>query len=57
MLRTTLLHLSHQAWLRHWMESSRVARKLTSRFIAGSTLADGIRVLKELSAEQMLGHA
>jgi proline dehydrogenase len=55
MLRRSLLYLSHRAWLRHWMESSRAARKLTSRFIAGSSLVDGIRVLKELSAQQMLG--
>lgn len=55
MLRRTLLHLSEQAWLRHWMERSAVSRKLTSRFVAGSGLADGIRVLEKLAADRMLG--
>ncbi|HTU45616.1 MAG TPA: proline dehydrogenase family protein [Bryobacteraceae bacterium] len=55
MLRRTLLHLSEQGWLRHWMERSPISRKLTSRFIAGSTLADGILVLKKLLRDRMLG--
>jgi proline dehydrogenase len=55
MLRRTLLHLSEQSWLRHWMERSAISRKLTSRFIAGSTLKDGISVLKKLSGERTLG--
>lgn len=55
MLRRTLLHLSEQSWLRHWMERSPISRKLTSRFIAGSTLADGIVVLKKLLRDRMLG--
>lgn len=55
MLRRTLLHLSEQRWLRNWMEDSPISRKLTERFIAGSTLADGIRVLKTLSRESILG--
>ena len=37
------------------MERSPLSRKFTSRFIAGSTLADGIRVLKNLSAERISG--
>ncbi len=37
------------------MERSALSRKLTSRFIAGSTLADGIGVLEILSSEQVLG--
>lgn len=55
MLRRTLLHLSEQKWLRHWMERSPISRKFTSRFIAGSTLADGIGVLRRLSSERLLG--
>src|SRR5579875_159411 len=55
MLRRTLLSLSQNASLRRWMEQSRLSRSLTSRFVAGSTLADGIRVLIELSREQTLG--
>jgi proline dehydrogenase len=55
MLRRTLLHLSEKSWLRHWMERSPISRKFTSRFIAGSTLSDGIRVLKKLLGERTLG--
>ncbi|MFL6353241.1 MAG: proline dehydrogenase family protein [Bryobacteraceae bacterium] len=55
MLRRTFLYLSHQGWLRHWMENSAVSRKLTSRFVAGRTLPDGIRVLEKLSKERIFG--
>ena len=55
MLRRTFLYLSQQSWLRHWMEDSALSRKLTSRFIAGRTLSEGIRVLERLSKERMLG--
>jgi proline dehydrogenase len=37
------------------MESSSISRKLTSRFIAGPTLDEGIRVLSELSTERIWG--
>ncbi len=37
------------------MEHSALSRNLTSRFIAGHALADGVRVLKHLSAEHTLG--
>lgn len=52
MLRRILLSLSGNRSLRRWMERSPLSRKLTSRFVAGSTLGDGIRVLKKLSAER-----
>ena len=55
MLRSTLLHLSEQRWLRHWMENSAASRKMTSRFVAGRTLSDGITVLKNLTKDNMLG--
>ncbi len=55
MLRQTFLYLSNQSWLRHWMENSALSRKLTSRFIAGRTLSEGIRVLERLSKERTLG--
>ncbi len=51
MLRGTLLHLSQSHWLRQWMENSPLSRKLTSRFVAGPTLEEGIQVLQHL-AEQ-----
>jgi proline dehydrogenase len=52
MLRRTFLYLSHQSWLRHWMENSPISRKLTSRFVAGRTLSEGIRVVEKLSRER-----
>ena len=55
MLRRTLLYLSQQSWLRHWMENSAVSQKLTSRFVAGRTLSEGIRVLEKLSKERIFG--
>jgi proline dehydrogenase len=36
------------------METSAVSRKLTSRFIAGRTLSEGIGVLRDLAAERVL---
>jgi proline dehydrogenase len=55
MLRRTFLYLSEQNWLRHWMENSSISRKLTSRFVAGRSLREGIRVLQHLSRERILG--
>ena len=55
MLRHTLLYLSEQSWLRHWMENSALSRKMTARFVAGPTLDQGIRVIENLSREHLLG--
>jgi proline dehydrogenase len=37
------------------MEDSRLSKKLTSRFVAGQTLKDGLRVLEALSRERTKG--
>ena len=37
------------------MENSSLSRKLTSRFVAGNTLADGIQVLQKLGSERITG--
>ncbi len=37
------------------MENSPLSRRMTARFIAGRTLADGIRVLEDLSRQHILG--
>ena len=37
------------------MEHSPISQKLTSRFVAGQTLADGIDVLRQLSQEKITG--
>ena len=55
MIRATLLYLSQRRWLRHWMENSKLSGRLTSRFVAGQTLEDGIRVLGKLGTEKVLG--
>ncbi len=55
MLRHTLLYLSGQTWLRRWMENSPLSKKLTSRFVAGQKLKDGVRVLQALSRERIQG--
>ena len=54
MLRSSLLYLSEQSWLRHWMETSSLSQKLTARFVAGSHLADGVAVLTKLAADNVL---
>ncbi len=55
MLRQALLYLSTNKSLRHWMENSSVSRRLTSRFVAGRTLQDGVRVLQDLSSQHIWG--
>jgi proline dehydrogenase len=37
------------------MENSSASRKMTSRFVAGRTLSDGVNVLKNLSNDNILG--
>jgi proline dehydrogenase len=55
MLRRIFLELSHNRPLRHWMEQSPLSRRLTSRFIAGGKLGDGIRTLRQLWADKITG--
>ncbi len=54
MLRATLLYLSEQSWLRHWIENSPVSLRLTSRFIAGRGLEQALAVGRRLEAENIL---
>ncbi|MDQ6758550.1 MAG: proline dehydrogenase family protein [Acidobacteriota bacterium] len=54
MLRSLLLFLSHQAWLRHWVETSAITGRLTSRFVAGITLDSEIAVCQRLNLENIL---
>jgi proline dehydrogenase len=49
-LRSLLLVLSRQQWLRHWMETSPSAERLTSRFVAGATLEHEVAVCQKLNA-------
>ena len=54
MLRSTLLFLSRQKQLRRFMETSPIAARLTRRFIAGLSLAEGLAVCRKLKAESIL---
>jgi proline dehydrogenase len=53
-LRSLLLSLSQQAWLRHWTETSSLAESITSRFVAGKTLEQELAVCQRLNAEKIL---
>ena len=46
-----MLYLSRNPRLRRWMETSPPARRLSSRFVAGSTLDEAIAVCLKLRAE------
>ena len=50
-LRSTILYLARHKQLRRWVETSRAARKFSSRFVAGHTLEDGLSVCRKLKAE------
>jgi len=50
-LRSTILYLSRHKALRHWVESSPAARRLSSRFVAGNRLEDALDVCRRLHAE------
>jgi proline dehydrogenase len=53
-LRSLLLFLSRESWLRHWMETSAAAGRLTSRFIAGSTLDQELAVCQNLNRDGVM---
>jgi proline dehydrogenase len=50
-LRGLLLYLSSHPGLRRWAETSGVARRLSSRFIAGSTLEDALKVCLRIQSD------
>jgi proline dehydrogenase len=52
--RSVLLFLSQSRGLRHWMETSSAADRLTSRFIAGNTLERELAVCQSLNKEGFL---
>ena len=53
-LRTTLLRLSENAALRRWMETSKTADRLTSRFVAGHTVDQELAAIERLHGEHTL---
>jgi proline dehydrogenase len=50
MLRALLLYLSQAAWARQIVTGWGVAWRVASRFVAGETLDDAVRVVRELNA-------
>jgi proline dehydrogenase len=50
-MRGTFLFLSRLPWLRRWAETSRLARRLSARFIAGSTLDDALAACVRIKGE------
>lgn len=50
-MRSLFLYLSRQRHLRRWVETSRLARRLSSRFIAGETLEEALQVGRRINSE------
>jgi proline dehydrogenase len=50
-LRRTILYLARHKALRAWVETSPAARKLSSRFVAGSKLLDALAVCQKMRAD------
>lgn len=51
MLRSTLIYLSKADWARRTVMGWSVAKRAASRFIAGETLSDAIRVVQALNQQ------
>jgi proline dehydrogenase len=54
MLRQFFLFMSRRRWPRRWMETSKMAGALTSRFVAGRELADVLAASRRLEQAGML---
>ncbi|HLY18237.1 MAG TPA: hypothetical protein VKR61_13485, partial [Bryobacteraceae bacterium] len=52
-MRTFFLFLSRQKHLRKWMETSRWARRLSARFVAGDNLADALETCQRINGERI----
>jgi proline dehydrogenase len=50
-MRTFFLFLSRQKQLRHWMETSSWARRLSARFVAGDNLGEALETCERINAE------
>jgi len=50
-MRTFFLFLSRQKHLRKWMETSRWARRLAGRFVAGDNLPDALATCQRINSE------
>lgn len=52
-MRRLFLFLSRHGLLRRWMETAKVPRRLASRFVAGGTLSDALRVAKRINSQSI----
>jgi len=50
-VRAFFLLLSRLKWLRRWIETSALARRAASRFVAGDTLADALTAARRINGE------
>lgn len=50
-MRSLFLFLSRQRHLRRWVETSNIAQRLSSRFVAGECLEDALRVGQRINSE------
>jgi len=50
-LRRAILYLSRHKALRHWVETSPAARRLSSRFVAGNTLENALEAGRRMKSE------
>ena len=50
-MRALFLYLSRQRQLRRWVETSKLAYRLSSRFVAGEDLDDALRVGRRINSE------
>jgi len=50
-MRAFFLFLSHQKHLRKWMETSRWARRVSARFVAGDNLPDALATCQRINSE------
>ena len=50
-MRAFLLLLSRLRWLRSWMETSAISRRVASRFVAGETLPDVLAAGRRINGE------
>ncbi len=51
MLRSLLLFLSRERWLRRWIETSGIGHRLAHRFVAGDTLGEVLQVCSRVNGE------
>ena len=52
-MRSLLLFLSRQRHLRRWVETSRLAQRLSSRFVAGETIDAAMATVRDLNASNL----